>query len=63
MCVFYQYTIFNHLFQGGFLMGIIQSGILSPVSGKVAGVVGGKWKDKAYLRAWVKPANPNSAAR
>ncbi len=44
-------------------MGIIQSGILSKVSGKVAGVVGGSWKDKAYLRAYVKPANPNTAAQ
>jgi hypothetical protein len=44
-------------------MGIIQSGILSGVSGKVAGVVGGRWKDKYYLRAYVKPANPNTAAQ
>lgn len=44
-------------------MGIIQSGILSKVSGKVAGVVGGSWKNKAYLRAWVKPANPNTVAQ
>ncbi len=44
-------------------MGIILSGILSKVSGKVAGVVGGSWKDKAYLRAYVKPANPNTAAQ
>jgi len=44
-------------------MGVIMSGILSKVSGKVAGVVGGSWKDKAYLRAWVKPANPRTAAQ
>lgn len=44
-------------------MGIIQSGILSKVSGKVAGVVGGSWKNKAYLRAYVKPANPNTVAQ
>lgn len=44
-------------------MGVILSGILSAVSGKVAGVVGAKWKDKAYLRAYVKPANPNTAAQ
>lgn len=44
-------------------MGIILSGILSKVSGKVAGVVGASWKDKAYLRAYVKPANPNTAAQ
>lgn len=44
-------------------MGKILSGILSKVSGKVAGVVGGSWKDVAYLRAYVKPANPNTAAQ
>lgn len=44
-------------------MGVIQSGILSGVSGKVAGVVGGRWKDKYYIRAWVKPANPDTAAQ
>jgi hypothetical protein len=42
-------------------VGKILAGILSPVSGKVAGVVGGKWKNIAYLRAHVIPANPNSA--
>ena len=41
-------------------MGVIRAGILSTVSGKVAGVVGGKWKDKSYLREWVRPANPNT---
>jgi hypothetical protein len=41
-------------------MGVIRSGILSRVSGKVAGVVGGQWKDKAYLREYVIPANPNT---
>jgi hypothetical protein len=41
-------------------MGIIRAGILSRVSGKVAGVVGGSWKDKAYLREYVIPANPNT---
>lgn len=41
-------------------MGKIQAGILSKVSGKVAGVVGAGWKDKAYLRAYVIPSNPNS---
>ena len=44
-------------------MGIIQTGILGSVSGKVAGVVGGRWKDKAYLRAYTIPANPNTAAQ
>lgn len=41
-------------------MGIIRAGILSKVSGKVAGVVGGSWKDRAYLREYVIPANPNT---
>jgi len=41
-------------------MGVIRAGILSRVSGKVAGVVGGQWKDKAYLREYVVPANPNT---
>jgi len=44
-------------------MGIILNGILGKVSGKVAGVVGASWKDKAYLRAYVKPANPNTASQ
>lgn len=42
-------------------MAIIKAGILSKVSGKVAGVVGGTWKGKNYLRELVKPANPNTA--
>jgi hypothetical protein len=41
-------------------MGVIRAGILSRVSGKVAGVVGGSWKNKAYLREYVIPANPNT---
>jgi hypothetical protein len=41
-------------------MGVIRAGILSRVSGKVAGVVGGSWKDKAYLREYVIPANPDT---
>ncbi len=44
-------------------MGKIQAGILSKVSGKVAGVVGAGWKDVAYLRAYTIPANPNTAAQ
>lgn len=44
-------------------MGVILSGILSGVSGKVAGVVGGRWKDKHYLRAYTIPANPDTAAQ
>lgn len=41
-------------------MGIIRAGILSRVSGKVGGVVGASWKDKAYLREYIIPANPNT---
>lgn len=41
-------------------MAIIKAGILSKVSGKVAGVVGSTWKGKNYLRELVKPANPNT---
>lgn len=42
-------------------MAKIKAGILSKVSGKVAGVVGGTWKGTNYLRELVKPANPNTA--
>lgn len=41
-------------------MAIIKAGILSKVSGKVAGVVGGTWKGTNYLRELVKPSNPNT---
>ena len=41
-------------------MAKIKAGILSKVSGKVAGVVGGTWKGTNYLRELVKPANPNT---
>ena len=41
-------------------MGILRSGILGHLSGKTAGVVGGKWKDKSYIREYVIPANPNT---
>lgn len=44
-------------------MGKIINGILGPVSGKIAGVVGGGWKGINYLRAFVIPANPNTAAQ
>lgn len=44
-------------------MAKIQAGILSNVRGAVAGVVGGVWKGKNYLRARVTPANPNTAAQ
>ena len=42
-------------------MAIIRSGVLGNTRGKVAGVVGSQWKDKNYLREYVKPANPNTA--
>lgn len=42
-------------------MAKIRAGILSKVSGKVAGVVGGTWKNVNYLREFVIPANPNTA--
>jgi hypothetical protein len=41
-------------------MGILNSGILGHLSGKTAGVVGGKWKNKSYIREYVIPANPNT---
>lgn len=41
-------------------MAKIKAGILSKVSGKVAGVVGGTWKGQNYLRELVKPSNPNT---
>jgi len=44
-------------------MAVIRSGVLGNIRGKVAGVVGGQWKDKNYLREYVKPANPNTAAQ
>ncbi|MBR4008503.1 DUF6266 family protein [Fibrobacter sp.] len=42
-------------------MAKIKAGILSKVSGKVAGVVGATWKGQNYLRELVKPSNPNTA--
>lgn len=44
-------------------MAKIRSGILGNIRGKVAGVVGGQFKDVNYLREYVKPANPNTAAQ
>jgi hypothetical protein len=41
-------------------MGILRSGILGHMSGKTAGVVGSKWKDRSYIREYVIPANPNT---
>lgn len=43
-------------------MGIITSGILGPISGKVGPVVGGSWKGIAYLRQLpASVANPQTA--
>jgi len=44
-------------------MAILRSGILGQVRGKVAGVVGAQWKDKNYVREFIKPANPDTAAQ
>lgn len=44
-------------------MAKLRSGILGNIRGKVAGVVGGQWKDVNYVREYVKPANPNTAAQ
>lgn len=42
---------------------ILTNGILGQGRGKVGGVVGGTWKGINYVRALVKPANPNTAAQ
>lgn len=44
-------------------MARLRAGILGNVRGKVAGVVGSQWKDKNYIREYVKPANPRTAAQ
>lgn len=44
-------------------MARLRAGILGNVRGKVAGVVGSQWKDKNYVREYVQPANPNTAAQ
>ncbi len=44
-------------------MARIRSGVLGNTRGKVAGIVGSQWKDKNYIREYVKPANPNTAAQ
>lgn len=44
-------------------MAKLRSGILGNIRGKVAGVVGGQWKDINYLREYVKPANPDTASQ
>lgn len=44
-------------------MAKLQAGILSPPIGKVSGVVGFKWKDRACLRGYVVPAYTNTTAQ
>lgn len=41
-------------------MGKILSGILGPVSGKIGGVVGARWKNVPYLRSHVVPGASNT---
>lgn len=41
-------------------MARLRAGILGNIRGKVAGVVGSQWKDKNYIREYVKPANPDT---
>lgn len=42
-------------------MGKINSGILGPVSGRIGGVVGARWKSQPYLRSYVIPGASNTA--
>lgn len=44
-------------------MALIRAGILSKMTGKCAGIVGGTWKGKNYVRELVKPSNPNTPAQ
>lgn len=44
-------------------MAKLRGGILGNIRGKVAGVVGGQYKDVNTLREYVKPANPNTDAQ
>lgn len=44
-------------------MGKILQGILGGFSGKVGPVVGASWKGIQYMRAYVVPANPNTAGQ
>lgn len=41
-------------------MSKVLGGLLGSFSGKIAGIVGGRWKDVQYARAYVVPANPNT---
>lgn len=42
-------------------MGKINSGILGPISGRIGGVVGARWKSQPYLRSYVVPGASNTA--
>lgn len=45
-------------------MAKIKSGILGPVSGRIGGVVGAKWKDVPVLRSYpISVANPNTSSQ
>jgi hypothetical protein len=44
-------------------MAKVFAGILGSFAGKVAGVVGGRWKNIQYVRAYVIPANPDTDAQ
>lgn len=44
-------------------MAKLNSGILGPISGKVAGVVGARWKGQSYVRAHVIPGASNTDAQ
>jgi hypothetical protein len=44
-------------------MAKVLGGMLGSFSGKIGGVVGGRWKDIQYARGYVKPANPNTAGQ
>lgn len=44
-------------------MAVINNGILGGLAGKVGPVIGSKWKGIDYVKAYVKPANPNTSAQ
>lgn len=44
-------------------MAKIRSGVLGNTRGKVSGIVGSQWKNVNYIREYVKPANPQTAAQ
>ncbi len=47
----------------GVIMAKIRSGVLGNTRGKVSGIVGSQWKNINYIREYVKPANPQTAAQ